>query len=72
MLRKVGMPWEAQKVTHVISLVELPDQETNEQSTVVVVVLILDVEDLERALLLFTFEGEVQPLCDNIAPTTSL
>jgi hypothetical protein len=50
------MPWEGQKVTHVISLVELPDQETNEQSTVVVVVLILDVEDLERALLLFSFE----------------
>ena len=55
-----------------MSLVELPDQETNEQSAVVVVVLILDVEDLERALLLFTFEGEVQPLCDNIAPINSL
>jgi len=55
-----------------MSLVELPDQETNEQSAVVVVVLILDVEDLERALLLFTFEGEVHPLHDNIAPTSSL
>ena len=55
MLRKVGMPWEGHQVIHVIGLVELPDQEANEQSTVVVVILILDVEDLERALLLFSF-----------------
>ena len=55
-----------------MSLVELPDQETNEQSAVVVVVLILDVEDLERALLHFTFEEEAHPLHDNITPTSSL
>jgi hypothetical protein len=55
-----------------MSLVELPDQEANDQSAVVVVVLILDVEDLERVLLLFTFEGEVQPLRDHIAPINSL
>jgi hypothetical protein len=71
-LRKVGMPWEGHKVIHIICLVELPDQEANEQSTVVVVVLIIDVEDLERALLFFSFKGEVHPLHDNLAPIRSL
>jgi hypothetical protein len=71
-LRKVGMPWKRHKVIHIICLVELPDQEANDQSTVVVVILIIDVENLERALLFFTFEGEVYPLHDNIAPTRSL
>jgi hypothetical protein len=63
------LPGEPHQVLDLLGLEELPDQQAHQQATVEVVALVLDLEDLEAALIVCPFEAESYPIPDHIAPS---
>lgn len=62
------MPGELQQVIDVVCLVELPNQEAHQEATIVVVVLVLYVENVELVPLALSIELAVYPTTNQVAP----
>ena len=61
------LPGEPHQALNISGLEELPDEQAKQQATVVVVVLVLDVEYLEAALI-FAINSVSYPILDHTAP----